>query len=138
VFSAAADREQASIVFDLARSMVEQSAQLASRAEVFKKSVYVPFLGASYRVISADARTKHGFNAHGIVVDELHAQPNRNLVDVLHTSTGARRQPLEVYITTAGYDKNSICWEYHDRAVKVRDGLIRDDELLAVLYAADE
>ena len=138
VFSAAADREQASIVFDLAKGMVELSPQLAQRAELFKKSVYVPFLGATYRVISADARTKHGFNAHGIVVDELHAQPNRNLVDVLHTSVGARRQPLEVYITTAGFDRHSICWEYHDRAVKVRDGIISDDAMLAVIYAADE
>ena len=138
VFSAAADREQASIIFDLARSMVEASPQLRERAEVFKKSLYVPFLGAVYRPISADARTKHGFNAHGVVVDELHAQPNRNLVDVLKTSTGARRQPLEVYITTAGYDRNSICWEMHEYAQKVRAGIVRDDAFLAVIYAATE
>ena len=136
VFSAAADREQAAIVFDLAKHMVERNPQLVGRAEIFRRSMVVPFSASAYRVLSADAHTKHGVNAHGIVFDELHAQPNRNLVDVLKTSTGARRQPVEFYITTAGFDRHSICYEMHEYALKVRDGLIPDDAFLPVIYAA--
>lgn len=113
VFSAAADREQAAIVFNQARAMVEESPALLRKARLFKHSITVPAARSVYRVLSAEAYTKHGLNAHGIVFDELHAQPNRELYDVLNTSTGARRQPLMVMITTAGWDRNSICYEMH-------------------------
>ena len=87
VYSAAADREQAGIVFNLAKEMVETSPLLARRAETYKRSIVAPELLGSYKVLSADAYTKHGLNASGVVVDELHAQPTRDLVDVLITST---------------------------------------------------
>lgn len=138
VYSAAADREQAAIVFDVARQMVEQSPQLRERLEIYRRSLVHLASASSYKVLSADAFTKHGFNAHGVVVDEVHAQRNRELIDVLHTSIGSRRQPVEVYITTAGYDKHSICWELHDHAVKVRDGIVKDPSFLALIYAAEE
>jgi phage terminase large subunit-like protein len=77
-------------------------------------------------------------NAHGIVFDELHAQPDRELWDVLTTSTGARSQPLLFAITTAGYDRESICWEQHEYARQVNAGIIQDDSFLGVIYAADE
>jgi len=137
VYSAAADRDQASIVFDEAKRMVESSPLLARRAEVYKRSIVVPGTYSAYRVLSADAYTKHGLNAHGVVFDELHAQPTRDLWDVLTTSTGARRQPLVVAITTAGYDRESICWEQHEYARQVREGIIEDDAFLPVIYAAD-
>lgn len=92
---------------------------------------------SSYKVLSADAFTKHGLNAHGVVVDEVHTQRNRELIDVLTTSVGSRRQPVEVYITTAGYDRKSICWELYDYAVRVDKGIIEDDAFLPVLFAAD-
>ena len=138
VYSAAADRDQAAIVFDIAKQMTEGSTTLAKRAELFKRAIVVPGTASSYKVLSADAFTKHGFNAHGVVVDELHAQPNRDLVDVLVTSTGSRRQPLVVFITTAGFDRESICWEYHEYARQLLDGIIEDDTFLPVIYAADE
>jgi phage terminase large subunit-like protein len=137
VYSAAADREQAGIVFNLAKDMVESAPVLAGRAETFKRAIVVPELRGSYKVLSADAFTKHGLNASGIVVDELHAQPNRDLVDVLMTSTGARRQPLTVMLTTAGFNLETICGEYHDYAIQVRDGVIEDPTFLPVIYAAE-
>lgn len=136
VYSAAADKDQAAIVFDLAKQMVEKSPQLAKMAETFKRSIIIPETSSTYRVISADAYTKHGLNAHGVVVDELHVQPNRDLVDVLVTSTGARQQPLVVLITTAGYDKTSICWEYHEYAGKVLEGVVDDPSFFAYIAAA--
>ena len=137
VYSAAADREQAGIVFNLGKSMVESSPVLARRAEPYKRSIVCPETGSSYKVLSADAYTKHGLNASGVVVDELHAQPNRDLVDVLITSTGARRQPLIVFLTTAGYNTETVCGEWHEYAIGVRDGTIEDPTFLPVIYAAE-
>jgi len=136
VYSAAADREQAAIVHDLARQMVEASPLLLSRSEVYKRSIVVPSTSSVYKVLSADAPHKHGLNAHGVIVDELHVQPNRELVDVLTTSTGSRRQPMVVFITTAGFDRESICWEIHEYARQVLEGIIDDPSFFAYIRAA--
>ena len=138
VVSAAADREQAAIVFEAGSGMVEDSPELRSRARLYRRSIVVPATRSSYKVLSADVKTKHGMNISGLLFDELHTQPNRALWDVLTTSIGARRQPLVVSITTAGYDKNTICWEIHDYAVKVLEGTIIDEEFLAIIYAAPD
>jgi phage terminase large subunit-like protein len=138
IYSAAADRDQAAIVFDVAKGMVESSPQLQRLAEVFKRSITVPATRSSYKVLSADAFTKHGLNAHGVIFDELHAQPNRELWDVLSTSMGARRQPLLVAITTAGYDRESVCWEQHEYARQVIAGVIEDPAFFGYIAAADE
>lgn len=138
VYSAAADRDQAAIVFEAARSMVEASPALARHCEVYRRAIVVPSTGSSYKVLSADAPTKHGKNAHAVIFDELHAQPNRDLWDVLKTAMGARRQPLMVALTTAGFDRESICREVYDYACKVRDGIIVDDTFLTVIYETDK
>ncbi len=138
VYSAAADKEQASIIFDIAKSMAAMSQPLTMRLKVFRKVIAYDRSLSSYKVLSADAYTKHGLNAHGIIFDELHAQPSRDLWDVLATSTGARSQPLTVAITTAGFDRNSICWELHEYARKIKEGVIADDSFLPIIYAADE
>jgi phage terminase large subunit-like protein len=138
VFAAAVDREQASIVFDEARRMVMQSPLLSSQAEVYKGSIIVPSTDSVFKVLSADAFSQHGLNAHAVIFDELHAQPGRELFDTLWTAQGARRQPLFVMITTAGYDRESVCWEQHEYARQVRDGIIDDPEWYVAIYAADE
>jgi phage terminase large subunit-like protein len=136
VYSAASDREQAAIAFDLAKSMVVGEPALQKRSEVFRRSIVIASTGSSYKVLSADAKSKHGFNGHGIIFDEFHAQPNRELYDVLHTSTGARRQPLEFIITTAGvYDPESIAWQLHSYALRVQSGEIDDPTFHAVIYS---
>ena len=76
-------------------------------------------------MVSADAYSAHGFSPSAIIFDELHAQPNRELYDALTTGTGARRQPLTVAISTAGYERTSLCYELYDHARKVRDGVIQ-------------
>lgn len=121
VYGAAKDRDQASIVFNIAASMVEQSAELSKRCQVVRstKRIYVPKTDSVYRVIAADAAGSHGFNASGIVFDEVHTQPNRELWEVLETSTASRRQPLMIGLTTAGYDKNSLCWDLHVKALSL-------------------
>src|SRR5699024_3171462 len=119
VYGCAADRQQASIVFDVAVDMVEQSPALKARFKPVlsqKRLIYKP-LGSFYQVLSAEAYTKHGLNVHGVVFDELHAQPNRRLYDVMtHGSGDARKQPLYFLITTAGNDQHSIYYEVHQHA----------------------
>lgn len=138
VYSAAADRDQAAIVFEMAKSMADASEPLRKRVQPFKRALTVPSTGSSYKVLSSEAYTKHGLSAHGIVVDEVHALPDRELWDVLTTSTGARRQPLTVAITTAGFDRHSLCYELYDYGCKVRDGIIEDAGFLPVIYEASE
>lgn len=138
IVSAAADREQAMYVYDHAKGMVFHEPELESRCRVYKtfKSIEYPETLSVYKAISADADTKHGGNLHGVIIDELHAQPDRDLVDVLRTSTGARRQPLIVYITTSDFERESICNEKHGYASRVRDGVIEDSTFLPAIYEA--
>lgn len=141
VYGCASDRQQASIVFDVAVDMVDQCPALKQRIKPAisqKRLIYKP-LGSFYQVLSAEAYTKHGLNVHGVVFDELHAQPNRQLYDVmLHGSGDARRQPLYFLITTAGTDRNSICWEVHQKAEDIIRGKKIDPSFYPVIYGAEE
>jgi len=139
VYSAAGDRDQASLVFDPACEMIRRCPMLAERATIRKSVKRVTFeeTHSYYRAIAADVGGSHGYNASGILFDELHVQKTRDLWDVLQTSTGARRQPLTIAITTAGHDRSSICWELHQYAQGLLDGRLDDPTFLPVIYAAD-
>lgn len=140
IYAAAGDREQASLVFNMSAQMVRSSPALAKKCKIVdsqKRIVYYD-TNSFYRAIPAEASGAHGFNAHGVIYDELHVAPNRDLYDALTTSRGAREQPLLVMITTAGYDRESICWEQHEYARKILTGTIKDPSFYACIYAADE
>jgi phage terminase large subunit-like protein len=136
VYAAAADRDQAAIVFDTSRYMVEANEDLASMGEVLRRVIHVRSTNSVYRVLSADAKTKHGPNIHGLVFDEFHAQPTRELYETLHRGTIKRRQPVIMMITTAGDDEESICAEEWDYAKKVIDDPSRDETYLPVIFEA--
>ena len=137
IYAAAGDRNQAGIVFEIAKSMILQNPELEQRGKVFRNSITNQSKGNFFQAISSDSKTKHGFNANCIIFDELHTQPNRDLWDTLTTSTGARREPLTIAITTAGYDRQSIFYEVYSYAKKVKDGSIKDDSFYTVIYEAD-
>lgn len=140
VYSAAVDREQASRVFQAAEQMVRNDPELSSILEIVpsqRRIVHVE-TGSFYRAIPADAPSAHGYNASAIIYDELHAAPNRDLWDVLTTSMGARRQPLTLVTTTAGYDRQSICWELHEYSTRVLGGMVEDPTFLPILYGAPD
>lgn len=141
IYGCASDRQQASIVFDVACGMVEQCPALRARIKPMisqKRLVYKP-LNSFYQVLSAEAYTKHGLNVHAVVFDELHAQPNRQLYDVMtHGSGDARKQPLYFLITTAGNDTNSICYEVHQKADDILAGRKRDPTFYPVIFGAKE
>lgn len=137
VYGCAADRQQASIVFDVAVDMVDQCPALKKRIKPVisqKRLVYMP-LGSFYQVLSSEAFSKHGLNVHGVIFDELHAQPNRELYDVMTKGSGdARMQPLFFLITTAGTDRNSICYEVHQKAEDILRGKKIDKTFYPVIY----
>ena len=137
VYSAAGDRAQAGIVFEIAKQMILKNPELTKRSKVFRNSITNESKGNFYQAISSDSKTKHGFNANCIIFDELHTQPNRDLWDTLTTSTGSRRQPLCVAITTAGYDKNSICWEIYNYGKQVQNKLIEDSSFYSSIFEAE-
>jgi len=140
IYSAACDREQASIVYNQVAEMVQRNKKLGNRCKVLDSTKRIIHnSGSFYRVLSSDSKAKHGFNPHVVIFDELHAQPNRKLYDVLTVGTGAaRRQPIVFIITTAGWDRTSIGWEVHERARKIKEGIIEDPTFLPVIYSADE
>jgi phage terminase large subunit-like protein len=140
VYSAAADREQASLVFNAGLEMVQQNKALRKRLKITesRKVIRYPSRNSFWKVLSAEAFTKHGLNPSCVIFDELHAQPDRRLWDVLTTGFGAREQPLLIVITTAGYDRNSICYEQYSYAKKVRDGEIIDPTFFSVIYEVGE
>ena len=141
VYGCAADRQQASIVFEVAADMVRMCPALAKRVKInasMKRMIYLP-TNSFYQVLSAEAYSKHGFNIHGVVFDELHTQPNRKLFDVMTKGSGdARMQPLYFLITTAGTDTRSICYETHQKAKDILEGRKMNPTFYPVIYGADE
>lgn len=141
VYGCASDRQQASIVFDVAADMIRMCPALNKRCKILsatKRIIYLP-TNSFYQVLSAEAYSKHGFNIHGVVYDELHSAPDRKLFDVMTKGSGdARTQPLFFFITTAGTDTNSICYETHQKAKDILEGRKVDPTFYPVIYGADD
>ena len=140
VFSCAGDKNQASIIFDLAKRMVQMDPLLSSKAKVFRNSITFPNKGNTYKVLSSDAKLQHGHNPNAVLFDELHTQKSPELFETMLTGTGARTQPLFFTMTTAGSSKTdgNIWWQQHEYSQKVKSGLINDEAHLSVIYAAEE
>lgn len=140
IVSAAADKEQARLSFSIAKQMVLQEPNLIKRAGTYRDSITYDKVGSYYKVISADADTKHGLNLSCCLLDEIHSHKNRDLYDVLLTSMGSRKEPLMLGITTAGagHQKDHISKELYDYSKKLIEGVIKDESFLAVVYEADK
>jgi len=128
VYAAAVDRDQASIVFNEAASMVQSSSDLSRRLRIFRgtKTITFPSMGSRLKALSADVPTKEGLNASGLIIDELHAWKSRDLWDTLRYAGASRRQPLSVTISTAGFERESIGYQQYQEAKAVRDGNVED------------
>jgi phage terminase large subunit-like protein len=138
VYSAAADKDQASLVFNVAAAMIRNDLELYGQCEILdsQKRIVHRKTGSFYRAISAEAYSKHGFNASAVIYDELHVAPNRELWDVLTTSQGGREEPLTLAISTAGYDRHSILWELYQHAKKVIERPALDPSFLPIIFEA--
>ena len=135
VYSCAASRDQARLVFDTARIAVEQSPTLSQLLKVYRNAIVRESTHSTYKSLSAEAGLQHGLSPHAVVFDELHVS-NREMWEVMLSGQGARRNPLTVALTTAGYDRKSVCWEVWKYAESVASGAIKDDSFLPQIFAA--
>jgi phage terminase large subunit-like protein len=131
VYSCAADKEQARIVFGTARRMVELDPELTELLKLYRDAIEFRKTGSVYKVLSAEAYTKEGLNPHLVLFDEVHAQPSRDLWDVMSLAMGARVEPLLVGITTAGarFDasgRDSLCFKLYEHGKRVASGEVVD------------
>jgi phage terminase large subunit-like protein len=136
IYMAAAEREQASIVFNVAKAQINNDPILQSKCNIQKYVVTSPDEMCVMRAVSSDGATKHGFNPHCVIVDEVHVHNSPDLIEAFETGIGARRQPLIIYLTTADYQRESICNTKYKYACAVRDGIIKDPYFLPVIYEA--
>jgi phage terminase large subunit-like protein len=134
-YIAAGDRSQAGIVFDQASSMVKMDSSLNSNLKVYRNSISHEKSGSFLKAISSEAASKYGYNASFIVMDEFFVQKDDSLWTALTTSVASRTQPLTIAITTAGYDKNSICYKIQEYGEKVYNKIIEDDQFYYCVYS---
>ncbi len=138
VYVVAGDKDQARVVHESSKIMVEQSADLSELCEVLRDSLYSPQSRSFCQVLSSDASGKHGRRPHGVVFDELHNQKNRDLYEALRKSLLKRRQPLLLMLSHAGDDDETICYEEYETAKRVLSGTSKDDAFLPVVFETSE
>ena len=141
VIGAATDREAAGIVFGDAARMVRANPRLLEHLKIVdstKRILRKDNLAGRYLVISSEASRAHGFHPDVVIFDELHTQPNPDLWRVLETSQINLADALMFAITTAGYDRLSICWSVHEQALRACEDRTLAPDLLAAIYAAED
>jgi len=137
IYCAASDREQARLIFSMCKSQVLAQGRLKKLVEPLRYEIRYTAHDSFLKCISSETTGAHGLNPSGLLIDELHCIADRDFVDALVTGQGARREPLCLYITTAGFDRNSICYEKYKTAVGVRDGIIDDPRYLPMIFESD-
>jgi phage terminase large subunit-like protein len=142
IYSCAAEKEQAKIVFNTAKEMVRLHPELSELLTVYKDTIHNPKTGSVYRALSSDAFSKEGLNPTLVCFDELHAQPNRELFDVMSLAMGARIEPMLVAITTAGVKsdssgKDSICFSLYEYGKRISLGEVDDPSFFFAWWEAN-
>jgi phage terminase large subunit-like protein len=138
VYSAASKKDQARITFEEARRMVLQSPALKKLATVQMHNIHSAATFSKFEPLGGDSDSLDGLNIQLAIADEVHVWKDRHMWDVLQTATGARRQPLMYAITTAGYDRQSLCYQLHIYTEKVLSGVIEDDSFAGWIYTIDD
>ena len=139
VYCAASNRDQASLLYDIAAGMVAKSKVLVTRSKIRKSVKRIIYKDSYMRAIASDAHGLHGQHASCVLLDEFHALAGggHELYSVLETGTAARAQPLFVSITTAGFDQTTKCYQIHQYAKDVRDGRTKDATFLPVVFGIE-
>jgi phage terminase large subunit-like protein len=140
VYSAATTRDQAKVVWETAKHMVEREPGLraAFGIDTSAHSIFQARSGSRFQALSAEGNSLDGLNIHCAIVDELHAHRTRKVYDVLETARGARLQPLLWLITTAGFDRSGICYEQRTYLTKILDRVVEDETYFGMIYTLDE
>lgn len=138
VYCVATKKDQAKLVFAEAEKMRKASPGLAKRIESWRNNMCVPETNSKMEPLGADSDTLDGLNPHTVIVDELHAHKSGALLQVMETAVGARMQPLIFKITTAGHDRESVCWAERERSIAILEGLKQGDDVFAFIACIDE
>lgn len=137
---AASDRAQASHLFRKSRDMIEADPYLRKLVKVYESAKVIEAKKSSntLKVVSSDGRRQHGLNPSGLLFDELHTQPNSDLYDALTSAQATRQEPLNIYISTAGNNRDSLCYRVLERARRIKADPSIDPEFLPILYGAED
>jgi len=138
IYCASTKKDQSRIVFEIARDMIKNVKSLNDRAKIVKSNIAIIETASKFEPLGADDDTMDGLNVHLAVIDELHAHKTRGVWDVLDEATGSRTQPIIAAITTAGFNKQSVCWEQHEYLEKILEGVIEDDSYFGMIFTIDE
>jgi phage terminase large subunit-like protein len=140
IYAAATKEEQAKIVWNAAAEMVKKSPALSKACKTRHNSVLYPTTTSIFRPLGADSDTQDGLNPHAVINDELHAWKGRELWDVLEDAFGSRSQPLNIAITTAGFNRLGICYQQRSHCVQFLDpnSGIHDDSYFAYIATVDQ
>ncbi|MBI9042907.1 MAG: terminase large subunit [Anaerolineaceae bacterium] len=137
IYSVATHRDQAKITHSEATRMVKASQALRRKLTVFVDNIHIRDTASKFQPLGRDSDSMDGLNIHGVIIDELHAHKTREVVDKMETAMGARRNPLQFEITTAGYDRRSICFEHNEYTQKVLEGVVEDDAWFGIIFTID-
>jgi phage terminase large subunit-like protein len=138
VYCAATKKDQAKLVFAEAESMRAKSPALRKAIVSYRNNMHIPSTNSKFEPLGADDKTLDGPNIHGLIFDEMHAHKSRALWDTLEQGTASRTQPMTVAITTAGYDRETVCWAQHEYGQKVLEGINEDDSFFVYIACLDE
>jgi phage terminase large subunit-like protein len=140
VYSVATKEDQAKISWKMGQKMIEKSDHLRRRLTLRVKETRFELRDGSWRPLGSDSNTLDGLNPSCALFDELHAWPARDLWDVIDDGLGSRDQPLVLQITTAGYNKFSICYEQRKHVCSIlegKDGYV-DDRYFGIIFTVDD
>ncbi|MFW5943162.1 MAG: terminase large subunit [bacterium] len=138
VYSAATKKDQAKISHRDATEMVKSSPHLRRRIGIVRDNLHSEENKSKFEPLGRDADSTDGLNPHGVIADELHAWKDGSMWGVLETATGARRQPMMIAITTAGFDPDCYCMEQHNYVEQVLEGTVEDDTYFGIIYTLDK
>lgn len=141
IYAVATKRDQAKILWNDAKKMIQKSAHLSKRINCYVSNISMPSTDSKFEPLGRDSKTLDGLNPHMGMIDELHAWEDSLLWSQVEDAMGSRDQPLIYSITTAGTNPESICMEKHEHAISVLDPAEEDydeDELFAYMAAVSD
>ena len=138
VYAVATKFDQAKLCHVEAERMVKSSVFLKDHITVHVNNIFNDDTNSFFRPLGRDHDSMDGLNTSGAIVDEIHAHKTRDAWDKIETSVGARDQSLIFAITTAGFNRQSLCFELHNHTKKILEGSVIDDNFLGFIYTIDE
>ena len=138
IYSAATKLDQAKIIYNAAKNIIDQSAELRALVKSTREGLYFKMTRSIMKPLPNESKSLDGLNIHFAALDEVHEQRDRNMYDVLRQGMKARKQPLIGCITTSGFYREGLYDNLHDYACDVAKGIKKDDRMLPIIYKLDE